>query len=185
MDLLIPFTTRTEAKMRYARIHLDELRTHKQRGSADDFESAHQESYLFHLLSALDSFLQELNICYGCSLSINRVTRKNLRNALNRLGQHSQELEELTSLEHNPESWLSQAKEMRDHSTHRHRVARVFYEGGELSGQVRLRHPETGRESDSDWLIQFESWYQYMTELLPRLRATALEHLRNFTSTAG
>lgn len=32
---------RTDAKLRYARIHLEELKSHPQIGSGDDFERAH------------------------------------------------------------------------------------------------------------------------------------------------
>lgn len=53
---------RTNAKLRYARIHLNELRLYQRKGSGDDFERSHQESFFFHLFGALDAFLQELNL---------------------------------------------------------------------------------------------------------------------------
>jgi hypothetical protein len=182
MDALQSYIDRTETKLRYGRIHLDELYTYKHRGSADDFESAHQEAYLYHLLGALDSFLQELNVCYDCNLQIDRVTRRNLHAQLNKAGYTSPELDEITSLENDPNSWLAQAKEMRDHSTHRNRIPRVFYKGGDLSGQVRLRQPKSGKESNQDWVIQFQSWHDNMTTLLNRLRVTARERFKNAAS---
>lgn len=176
MDVLRPHIDRTDAKTRYSRIHLDELRSYKHRGSADDFESSHQEAFLFHLLGAADSFLQELNLYYTCCLRIDRVSRDSLSEKLKKSGQSCHELSEIIGLEDDPSSWLATAKEMRDHSTHRLRISRVFYEGGELSGQVRLKHPKIGLESTEDWFTQFESWQQSMEALLPKLRTSAMEH---------
>lgn len=51
---------RTDAKLRYAALHLDELKS-KDTGGGDDFARAHQESFLFHLIGAKESFLLELN----------------------------------------------------------------------------------------------------------------------------
>ncbi len=50
---------RTNAKLRYARVHLDEL---KAQGppNGGDFDHAHQKSFLFHLLGTADAFLAEL-----------------------------------------------------------------------------------------------------------------------------
>ena len=47
------FQDRTAAKLRYAKVHLDELAALKSL-CGDDFDRAHQESYLFHLLGAHD-----------------------------------------------------------------------------------------------------------------------------------
>lgn len=161
---------RTDSKLRYARIFLDELRQYGNRSSADDFETGHQEAFLYHLLGALDSFLQELNICYRCAIPIDQVTRSRLRTELEKKDVSSPELAEISDLEKREDSWLGLAKEMRDHSTHRQRIARIFYEGGPLSGQVRLKHPKSQKPSDEDWLAQFETWYKNMVELISRLR---------------
>ena len=55
---------RTAAKLRYAEVHLREIR---ELGQPDggDFDRAHQESFLFHLLSTRDALLAELNVYYG------------------------------------------------------------------------------------------------------------------------
>jgi len=48
---------RTNAKLRYARLHLEELRSYRRKGSGDDFERSHQEAFLFHLFGTRDAFL--------------------------------------------------------------------------------------------------------------------------------
>ena len=73
MATLDYFISRTEQKLRFARIHIDELRTHTTRNTGDDFERSHHESFLFHLYGASDAFLQELNIYYSCGLSSVRL----------------------------------------------------------------------------------------------------------------
>lgn len=47
---------RTDAKLRFAEVHLKELLA-LPRLSGDDFDRAHQESYLYHLIGAKDAFL--------------------------------------------------------------------------------------------------------------------------------
>ena len=72
---------RTDAKLRYAKIHLDELATLPIR-NGDDFDRAHQESFLFHLFGVRDAFLAELNHYYRCGLPQHDLTVGKLRNVL-------------------------------------------------------------------------------------------------------
>jgi hypothetical protein len=72
---------RTDAKLRYAKIHLDELAALPIR-NGDDFDRAHQESFLFHLFGVRDAFLAELNHYYRCGLPQHDLTVGKLRNVL-------------------------------------------------------------------------------------------------------
>ena len=56
------FVGRTDAKLRYAKLILDELSNDPERGRGQDFERAHQEAFLFQLAGVVDAFLQELNV---------------------------------------------------------------------------------------------------------------------------
>ncbi len=168
METLQPHINRTNAKLRFAQIHLDELRIYDNRGSGDPFEESHEESYLFHLFGARDAFLQELNIYYNINLPPNKVTRKNLAEQLK---QSSPEFTELMDLEDDQDSWLGIAKEMRDHSTHRHRIAHSYYVGARK--MVKLIDPRSGKETELDVISQFESWHLKMETLLTRLRQSA------------
>ena len=63
-EALKPLRVRVDSKLRFAEIHLEELRELEAKTplGGSDFDRAHQESFLFHLFSAKDAFLIELNI---------------------------------------------------------------------------------------------------------------------------
>lgn len=165
---------RTNAKLRYARVHLEELRSHQRKGSGDDFERSHIESFLFHLFGALDAFLQELNLYYGCGLELHEVNPRKLREKLSNMDIGCPELDKLSRYDGNPESWMSVAKEMRNHSTHRRSVPRVFEAGGKDDGKVSLRDPRSGKLIEKDYADTFEEWFSEMETLLNDLRNTAV-----------
>ena len=162
--------SRTDSKLRYAAIHLDELRSIERRGN--DFERAHQESFLFHLFGVRDAFFHELNIAYECGLPINRVRMESLLKTLSERGACSKELDSIKALEADPNSWLSCAKEMRDHSAHRHSVPRVYHVGGERHGEVFLTDTKSGKPVEQDYLQLFESWLDSMKLLISGLRSS-------------
>jgi hypothetical protein len=173
---ILKIRSRTDAKIRYAETHLSELRAKEQVGG-DDFDRAHQESFLYHLLGAKDSFLVELNIYYSGGLVNKDLTAGKLRKALNAKGKSSKELAELYSLENDENSWLFQAKEIRDHSTHVAGVARAFHLGGPKDGQVWLRNPKTGKNIERHFVDKFGDWLINMKELLERLRESAIKEM--------
>ena len=80
--MVSPFQSRTDSKLRFARVHLEEITSRHELGSGDDFERAHEESFLFHLVGAKDSFLQELNAAYRLELPIKQVKETNLQKAM-------------------------------------------------------------------------------------------------------
>lgn len=100
---------RTDAKLRYAAIHLNELKAMPSR-RGNDFDRAHQESFLYHLLGVRDAFLAELNIYYEAGLPGSGVTLGKLREALAQTNRLSPEIGELYTLETDQGGWLSQAK---------------------------------------------------------------------------
>lgn len=168
---------RTDAKLRYAGVHLDELKAMPSR-RGDDFDRAHQESFLYHLLGVRDAFLAELNAYYEAGLPSSNVTLGKLRKALARANRPSPESGELYTLETDPGSWLNQAKDMRDHSTHVAGVPRTFHVGGEDNGIVWLRNPRTKETVERDFVLEFQIWHTRMAELIERLRASALGNTR-------
>ena len=163
---------RTDLKLRFAGIHLDELEAMPNR-RGDDFERAHAESFLYHLLGVRDAFLAELNICYRAGLPPSHVTPGTLRRALEAAGLHSPELAELFILQNDPGSWFNLAKGMRDHSTHNMGVPRMFHVGGPHDGETWLHQPDSGDVVPRDYVDEFREWYVRMGELVKRLRATA------------
>ena len=171
---LLNLRARTEAKLRYAEIHLEELKSLGKLGG-DEFDRAHQESFLFHLLGAKEAFLIELNAHYGCALPEEQVSAGNLRASLGAQSKVSSELKELFILENEENSWLYHAKHMRDHSTHISGVSRAFHLGGSADGQVWLRNPKTGEPIERHFVEEFDDWILKMKDLLDRLRSSAIE----------
>ena len=164
--------SRTDAKLRYAAIHYEELRNVERRG--DDFERAHQESFLFHFFGVRDAFLHELNVIYECGLPLNKVRMESLAKALKDSTKQSNELETIVELEADRDSWLSRAKGMRDHSAHRHSVPRVYHVGGERHGEIFLTDTERGVPVEQDYLQLFESWLGSMKEIIIQMRTKKL-----------
>ena len=163
---------RTNAKVEYARIHLNEL-VALPSYSGDFFERAHQESFLFHLLSVRETLLIELNHYYETGL-VDHLSLGKLREALKAQAKSSPEVWELRELEEAPNSWFSIAKRMRDHSTHLHGVRRRYYIGGEEGGAVKFMDPTGGTEPVTAHVpTQLQQWFGEMTGLVGRLRASA------------
>jgi hypothetical protein len=141
---------RTDAKLRYADVHITELKLIRRDGS--DFDAAHQESFLFHLFGVRDALLQEINIFHSCGLAIEKVTRRQLENVFTNTGLTSPALDALIELEDDPNSWLSGAAEMRHQSTHRRSVPRTYYKGGADDGAVHLHDTRIGQEIKVDYV---------------------------------
>ncbi len=169
--------SRADAKIRYAQVHLDELKAMNGL-SGDDNDRAHQESFLYHLLGAKESFLIELNAYYSGGLPNTDLTAGKLREALKAKGKASKELSVLYSLETDQNSWLSFAKELRDYSTHISGAIRGFHLGGQHDGQVWLHNPKTGQKIDRHYVEEFADWLVNMKELLERLRESAINEMR-------
>ncbi|HKI54014.1 MAG TPA: hypothetical protein VJ987_07795 [Anaerolineales bacterium] len=170
--------SRTDAKIRYAQVHLEEL---KEKGilGGDDFDRAHQESFLYHLLGAKETFLIELNVYYSGGLANKYLTAGKLRDALKVKGIVSNELVELYLLERDENSWLFHAKEMRDYSTHVSYVKRKYHLGGQADRQVWLRNPKTDKNVERHFVDEFEDWLVSMKEMLERLRNSARNQIDN------
>lgn len=164
---------RTNAKLRYARIHLDEL---KSQGppSGNDFDRAHQESFLFHLLGVRDAFLCELNHYYEAGLSSDKLSLGELRKILNLRCISSPELFTLYDLEKDECSWYRTAKNMRDYSTHIQGVPRAYFLGGENHQNVKLKNPKTGALTERHFIDEFDDWLIKMETLIFSLRKSAL-----------
>jgi hypothetical protein len=176
MENLQSLIDRTEFKIKYALVHLNELKTYKNRGSGDDFERSHHESYLFHLHGVLDAFLQEINLYYDLKLYPNQVKMRKLKNQLKKDRKVCPELEKINELEGTQNSWLRIIKEMRHHSTHRYHIVRHVYAGGQNDGRVELVNPDSRKKSNKDVLEDFEEWQQEMEKLITDLRKTATKH---------
>ena len=172
MSALDYFVHRTNQKLRFARLQLNELRTHASRNTGDDFERSHHESFFFHLYGAADAFLQEINIYYECGLSVEKVSRRQLEASLRKRNLVSKELLELEAAERGDSGNLSDAREFRHHSAHRGGIPMQHY----LNGPSNLVNPTTRSEMATDSIELLGQWLIEMEVLLGKLRATAAKH---------
>jgi len=119
---------RTDRKLLFAELTLNEIMNSQQFGSADDFERAHEESYFYHIVGVKDSFLQEINEAYKLGLPQNKVKERALAEQLNANNLHSTELDEIINLKSDSASWLAIAIRLRNQGTHRTNIPRLFNE---------------------------------------------------------
>ena len=164
------FRGRTNAKLQYAELTLQELRAYERRGSGDDFERAHHESFLFHLMGVEDALLQELNVQYSCALPLRCVRRQKLAEKIQILGYKNSMLDELELLHKDDASWICEAKHYRNHGTHRQHIPRFFAVGVNDERMVRFKHPETGELMGTDVLDTFADWMKEMKQLVEKGR---------------
>jgi hypothetical protein len=166
---------RTDSKLRYAKVYLDMLLC-LETIAGTDADRAHQDSFTYHLLGAKDAFIIELKHYYKADLHGKNLTLGNLLRELQNIGKESPELAELHLLQQDKNSWLSQAKDIRDHSTHGFYVSRTYNIGGDNDEKVFLKNPNTGKLIEKHFVEVFSEWLGLMDELLNRLRVKALEN---------
>lgn len=164
---------RTDAKLRYAGVHLTELRN-QGTPNGGDFDKAHQESFLFHLLGVRDALLAELNHYYSAGLQPNALSPGKLQSALKRAGSASTEVAKLYALDQDDTSWFSRAKSFRDHSAHVQGVARAYHLGGPNHQKVKLKDPRTGEVNELHFVDEFVEFEKAMHHLVLELRTSAL-----------
>ena len=167
MPTLADLIARTEQKISFARLILDELELHPSRHSGDSFERSHIEAFFFHFYGAVDAFLQEINVQYACGLDLADVSRRRLKEKLASLQIPSKEIDELDMIERIPESYLALAKEMRHFVTHRGGLPMAHY----FNGPSNLVHPVTRNEFAVDTIGLLRSWLHQLETLLLGLRS--------------
>jgi hypothetical protein len=143
--------------VRYAEVHLAELVAKRlvDESRGTDWERAHQESFLYHLLGVRDGLLQEVNITHACGLP----SRSELKAALwKAAGRDSEALRALSHLDGLRSSWLSIARRQRNHFTHQDELPRHFHKGGSQDGMVYIADPLANQISkkDPDLLAEYE-----------------------------
>ncbi len=166
------FRERTRTKLQYAKLHLDEILSRNGPYQADAFARAHEESVLFHVVGAKDSFLQEINDAYGRPLDPDRVKEKSLEKELKKKGFQCQALSRVLELERDKTSWLAQTIRLRHQGTHRFHISHGFHEGDEFDGQVFFRDPRTKEEIQVPIESFLEDCVEKMTQLTEDLRHT-------------
>jgi hypothetical protein len=171
------YISRTDAKLRYARIHLEELKALPEPWSADDWQRAHFESFFFHLFGARDAYLLEANEHYGAGLADDQVRLADLLSRLASRGIATPDLNELRTVEEDPATFLRLAATLRHKATHQSGNPLMFYVGSGTDS-VRYKDPhvpqnpnnptplnETVRETSERLLQQLESLIERLRHL--------------------
>jgi hypothetical protein len=163
---------RTDAKLKYAGVHLAELLAWRvvQQAQGTDWERAHQESFLYHLVGVRDGLLQEMNLFHACGLQMDQVRQPDLGARLTKQGKASPGLDMLAALEGNPKSWLSIAGRLRHFSTHQKNVPQQYYAGGDRHDRIFLKDPLDGQFIETDYAELFSQWIENMRLLVTQVR---------------
>jgi hypothetical protein len=162
---------RTDAKLRYARLHLQELKTSTTAERGHDFERAHQEAFFAQLFGAYAAMLQELNDNLGCALTPTDVSLGKMRKTMMATGDVCPKLTELYTLERDETTWFAQAKTMRDHVSHVAGIPLVFYAGGDNDGLTAFKHPKNFTEIPGDYICHLQEWCNQMEMLVEHFRS--------------
>ena len=164
---------RVEQKLRYAKLHLEELVTAPS-GRGDDFERSHHEAVLAQLAGAYDAFLCELNAVLGCGRKASDVSLGKLRDSLVKQGRSSTVLRRLYQMQQDKACWLRQLQDLRHAATHRKAIPLAFRLGGPKDGKVAFRHPDTHEEMLAPASETLTDWLKNMSALFSELRGVAV-----------
>jgi len=163
---------RTDAKLSYARLHLNELREYSNLGHADNWERAHTESILFHLVGVKDAFLHEINFAYSLDVDVDQINERRLAFELKKRRRPSIALERICDLRNDGRSWLYRLVELRNQGSHRFHIHRTIKIGvGGATGRLtRLRDPRSDMEIEKDPLELLQEFCDKMEELVTEMR---------------
>ena len=131
--------SRTEQKLKYAQVHIQELQNYASATSNDTWENAHQESVFYHLAGVIDCIYQDINRGHDLGLEIDEVNRNNVRRKLTESEVVSEAFNFIEELRNCEESWLNVLLEWRNHGAHRARVSKIVLSEGEN----KFRDPRT------------------------------------------
>lgn len=166
---------RTDAKIDYAKLMLDELSTRpSSAGRGNPFERAHEEAVLFHVIGAKDAFLQEINEAYDVGIDSYKVNEYALEKALKKQNETCLAFSELMKLKRDESSWLYEAIRFRNYGTHNIGLSRTSFLGGEHDDKVFYHDPRDPSRhiAEEDTYEYLEHCIQEMEALILRLRDT-------------
>jgi hypothetical protein len=136
---------RTEQKLRYAEIHLEELSAYPNATSNDEWENAHQESSFFHLAGAVEMLLHEINDRYSLGLAPTKITWNTIADQLRQSNQSSLAFEHLAQLRSDTTSWLALLFEWRNHGAHRRRIGKIVNLSTSRRVDNQFKDPRSGQ----------------------------------------
>lgn len=167
------FKERTDSKLRYAQLYLDELKNSTISGS--DSEKAHQESFLFHLNGAAESFLAEINEIYDLGIKAKNLSIQSLKNAKFKSKPKSKkpigEAQKLSKLM-GKKNWLSELKSFNPHAIEE--VKKGKKTKNKDKDETANLVEQIGQMPTNPVLEKFEVWQGKMRQLILELRESAI-----------
>jgi uncharacterized protein DUF6586 len=139
------FQDRTEQKLQYAKIHVEELSTYPNATSNDEWGNAHQESCFYHLAGAIDALLHEINDGYSLGLALTEVKWRKIAERLKQFNQSSPAFDHLKQLRDNKASWLAWLFKWRNYGTHRQRIGKMVNLSTSGTVDNEFKDPESGQ----------------------------------------
>lgn len=164
------YLARTNQKLSFTRIHLDQLKTAQEDSSWNKHAliESYNESVLFHLASTYDAFLREIAERY----SLNAETLQGYRSLaveMETTGVESPELKELSVLENDDTSWLHKLLAAYEACWHGSDVKRAVTETSSVS-EIHVLQVNPDHAEDGAIIKEYEGWLEKMSDLVERLR---------------
>ncbi|KAA0875831.1 DUF6586 family protein [Nitrincola tapanii] len=164
------YLARTNQKLNFARLHLDALaQAHASNAwSKHALIESYQESVLFHLASALDSFLREIAERYRFDANALQ-DMSDLARLFEGSGQESPELTELQALQGDPKSWL--ARLQKAYAACWRVVAKAPQaSASESLSEIHVMQLNPNHAEDPDVFQEYQLWLDALRDLITRQR---------------
>jgi hypothetical protein len=164
------YLARTNQKLSFARIHLDQLK----RAQSDTSWNKHaliesyNESVLFHLTSAYDAFLREIAELYKVDTETLSGYRS-LAAELDKTGVESPEIAQLSSLEADNKGWLHKLMSAYEACWHGSDKQSQPTETSSVS-EIHVLQVNPDHAEDGEIIDEYETWFESLSELINRLR---------------
>ncbi|WP_286237733.1 DUF6586 family protein [Neptuniibacter halophilus] len=164
------YLARTNQKLAFTRIHLDQLK----RAQDDTSWSKHaliesyNESVLFHMASAYDAFLREIAELYRVDTE-SLDGYRSLAAELEATGVESPELKQLSLLEADEAGWLHKLMSAYEACWHGSDKQAALTETNSLS-EIHVLQVNPDHAEDKAIVAEYEMWFTALSELVNRLR---------------
>lgn len=164
------YLARTNQKLSFTRIHLEQLK----QAQDDTSWSKHaliesfNESVLFHMTSAYDAFLREIAEVYKVDTE-SLDGYRSLAAQLESTGVESPELKQLSVLENDATGWLHKMIGAYEACWHGADRPEAISETTSLS-EIHVLQVNPDHAEDKAIIAEYESWFNALSELIDSLR---------------
>lgn len=164
------YLARTNQKLNFARIHIGALKEAQSSTgwSKHALIESYNESVLFHLASAYDSFLREVAELYRIDTE-HFVGYRALMEQFEKAGYEGAELKELGLLEKDHTSWLHKMLAAYEACWHGSDKRAAVTETSSVS-EIHVVQVNPDHAEDGQIINEYESWLNEMRTLIERLR---------------